>query len=153
MTNRWLSLLFLGLGSLLVSNSVFAGPKHKVFSFIPMDKGWHCHAVGWYSSSSSTSSPSCKYIFWIVKDDQNKLNQFVDQNYARLQEEASKGDGAVLNDYVSLMGCNAPTQSMQKALQRNYQQVFSGGKESVVQKTTQMIEVDSELATVCNVAG
>lgn len=145
--------LLVALGSLLIGFSSFAGPKHKVFSFIPFDKGWHCHAVGWYSSSSSTSSPSCKYIFWIVKDDQNKLNQFVDQNYAKLQEEASKGDGTILNDYVSLMGCAAQNQSMQKALQRNYQHVFGAGKESVVQKTTQMIEVDPELATACNVAG
>jgi hypothetical protein len=100
------------------------------------------------SESSSTTSGSIKRIF--VQNDKERLHQFVDQNFDRLQEAAARGSGPILNDYVVLLGCKNPGNLLEHALQKNYAELFDDGKSQLVQRTTQMIENDRALAQACD---
>lgn len=96
---------------------------------------------------SSTTSGSVKRIF--TQNEKERLNLFVDQNFDRLQEAAARGSGAVLNDYVSLMGCQKSESVINKAIQRNYQILFDGGKTRLIDQTQQLIESDATLTLAC----
>jgi hypothetical protein len=96
---------------------------------------------------SSTTSGSVKRIF--TQNEKERLHLFVDQNFDRLQEAAARGSGAVLNDYVSLMGCQNSESLINKAIQKNYQRLFDSGKTELVDRTQHLIEGDAMLALAC----
>lgn len=96
---------------------------------------------------SSTTSGSVKKIF--SQKEKERLQFFVDQNFERLQEAAARGSGIVLNDYVSLLGCQRSHRMMESAIQKNYEQLFGSGKSQLVERTEQLIEGSSKLARAC----
>jgi hypothetical protein len=124
--------------------------NHKIFSFIPFEKGWHCHAVLWYSSSSSSSSSSdsCKHVVWIVENKAEKLNNFVANNASVLREQTAKGHGVVVNDYAKLLGCTNE-KAFSKVLQNNYNTIFEKKDGSIIPETLKIITTDQSLSKSC----
>ena len=108
-------------------------------------------AFGFLSSTStdvsSTTSGSVKKIF--AQNDQDRLNQFVEQNFSRLQEDAARGAGVLLTDYVSLIGCSNPNDRVSHLVQKNYSRLFNDGKTQLIHKTQELIQSDSELVRAC----
>jgi hypothetical protein len=94
------------------------------------------------SEATKSTSGSTKKLF--SQNNQDRREQFVEQNFDRLQEQAARGTGAVLNDYVSLLGCKNSHAS--KAIQENYSDLFSGGKSQLLPRTEQMMKNNSAFA-------
>lgn len=101
------------------------------------------------STSQSTygTTASTKKLF--SQTEKERLEQFVDQNFDRLQEQAARGSGVLLNDYVSLLGCQNNNNVMGKAIQQNYSQLFTAGKSQLIPQTRKALNQKSSLALVC----
>ena len=99
------------------------------------------------SESTCTTSGSVKRIF--AQNEHDRLHHFVEQNYARLQEDAAKGSGILLSDYVRLLGCSHDTSIMSQAIQKNYSHLFSEGQAGLVHKTAELMESHPELMLAC----
>ena len=128
-------------------------PNKMTFFFVLISCLFVGHAA--FSQVSSTSSEftgstsgSVKKLF--SQNEKEKLNQFVDQNFDRLQEAAAKGSGPVLKDYVSLIGCQDSENRLTQAIQKNYSRLFESGKSQLLPRTQKLIESDFELAQACD---
>ncbi len=100
------------------------------------------------SEVSGSTSASTKKLF--SQNDKERVEQFVEQNFDRLQEQAARGSGTLLNDYVRLMGCQNSQDSMNKAIQKNYSHLFNNGKSELLPRTEQLIQQDSALVQACD---
>jgi hypothetical protein len=124
------------IGSLLFSNKAFAVISSTSSEFFDST-----------TEGTSSTSKSTKKIF--TQNDKDRLIMFVDQNFDRLQEEAARGNGILLTDYVNLVGCQNSQDIMIKAMQKNYQNLFNGGKHELVNQTEKLIDNNSDLALAC----
>ena len=99
------------------------------------------------SDGPTTTSNSIRRIF--VQNDKDRVQQFVDQNFERLQEAAAKGSGIILSDYIHLLGCRSSNGFLNNAIKQNYSRLFNHGKSEVVRQTEMLIENDAELSLAC----
>lgn len=99
------------------------------------------------SGSTGQTTKSTKSLFSL--NEQQKVEKFVAENFDRLQEQAARGSGVLLNDYVSLLGCQNPNNTMNQAIKKNYSRLFNAGKDQLLPQTEKMIQDDSSLVSVC----
>lgn len=122
------------LTSLLIGNNAFAAiasTSSEIFDST--------------SESTASTTGSTKKLF--SQNNQDRRRQFVEQNFDRLQEQAARGSGALLNDYVILMGCEKSQNKASQVIQENYSQLFSSGKNQLLPRTEQLIKQNSALVT------
>jgi TolA-binding protein len=101
------------------------------------------------SDSTSSTSGSIKKLF--TKNEKERLQLFVEQNFDRLQEDAARGSGVILTDYVSLIGCAKSNSAASSSIKKNYQQLFNNGKSQLISETEQMLNNNSDLAHACGI--
>ena len=107
------------------------------------------------TSSSSTSSDSCDYIVPVVKNKEQELRRFVDINHDILMEEMSQGEGTVLTDYATLLGCSgAGIEVFKKTSQRNFTKIYSNVKDSddVLKNTRTELNSEPAIRGLCQIA-
>lgn len=100
------------------------------------------------SEFSGSTSASTKKIF--SQNEKERVELFVEQNFDRLQEQAAKGSGPLLNDYAQLMGCEKSQNIMGKAIQENYSDLFQNGKSELLPRTERLIQENSALMQSCD---
>lgn len=100
------------------------------------------------SEFSGSTSGSTKKIF--SQNEKERAQQFVQQNYDQLQEQAARGSGVLLTDYVRLMGCESSQKTMTQMIQKNYTDLFSGGQSELLPRTEKLIQQESSLVQSCD---
>lgn len=139
MTFRTWSLFLSVIGFLAFSNTAFAVISSTSAEFFDST-----------TEGTSSTTKSTKKIFGADNDTQ-RLKNFVNRNFDRLQEEAARGNGTFLADYVNLVGCEKSQGVVIEAMQKNYQQLFNNGKVELINQTKQLIHNRSDLNAACEI--
>ena len=100
------------------------------------------------TDSVSSTSGSIKRLF--TQNEKEQMQHFVHHNFERLQEDAARGSGVAIHDYVLLMGCQQSHEQVTKALQKNYKNIFANGKSEVIQRTENLFLQNPQLAQACD---
>ncbi|MCB0349543.1 MAG: DUF3015 family protein [Bdellovibrionales bacterium] len=110
----------------------------------------NCHAVLWYTSSSSSTSDSCDHVMFIIQNKKDEIRHYVDTNYDNLMEDMSRGEGQFVNDYAMILGCPNHSQ-FSKTVQGKFTKIYSGDRDpqSVLNNTIEVMGQSSELKNSC----
>lgn len=113
----------------------------------------NCHAVLWYSSSSSSTSDSCDHIMFIVQNKKEEIHNFVDANYDSLMEDMSRGEGSFVNDYALILGCS-DTAHFSQITKENFSSIYSGSRDPqvILNNTLSTMGANSKLRESCQLA-
>ncbi len=110
----------------------------------------NCHAVLWYTSSSSSSSDSCDHVMFIIQNKKEEVRTFVDTNFDNLMEDMSRGEGQFVNDYAMIMGCTNHSQ-FTKTVKTNFTNIYNGSRDPqvILNNTIKVVGNQPELASSC----